>query len=54
LKKVEKLDIKKVEIGYKEINSTPYFSKSCRVLKENYIPKNGLYIGLHKILCNFF
>ena len=30
------------------------FLKSCKGLKENYIPKNGLYIGLHKITCNFF
>jgi len=56
-KKVEKL--KKVEykenfFEYKENFKNTVFFFFCRGLKENYILKNGLYIKLHQITCNFF
>ena len=53
-KKLKKLNLKKKKFELKENLKIPCFLKNGGVLKENYIPKNGLYIGLHQITCNFF
>ena len=53
--KVEKVEYKeKKSLNLKKFLKYRTFWKMGGVLKENYIPKNGLYIGLHKITCNFF
>ena len=53
-KKLKKLNLKKKKFELKENLKIPWFLKNGGVLKENYIPKNGLYIKLHQITCNFF